>query len=72
MPANGTAVMLTIGDIHGAIDQHGKAQTAAGTELQHAHTALDTIAQSHQAHACELGQLSGMRRQIAARVGSFE
>ncbi len=70
MPADSAAVMFAIGDIHGAIDHDGEAQTRAGAEFEHAHAAFQAVPQGHQAHAGELRQLPGVRRQVAPAVAA--
>ena len=64
IPADRAPLVLAIGDVERAIDEHREAKAGAGAEFEHADAALDAIAERHQAHARELRKRAAMRRNI--------
>ena len=65
MPADRQALVVAVGNIHRPVDEHRKAETGAGPELEHTHTALHPVAKRHEAHTGELGQRPAKRRNVA-------
>src|SRR5690348_8593114 len=59
MPTDRLALIVAIGDIEGAVDQGGEAKPRSGAEIEHAHAALDAIAQRHKPDTCELREHAG-------------
>ena len=70
MPADGAALVLAVGDVEGAVDQHREAQAGAGAELEKPDAPLDAVAERHQPDAGDLGERSHMGREVAPGDGT--
>jgi hypothetical protein len=60
MPTDRAPLVLALGDVHGAVDQHGKAQACTGAKLQHAHATLNAVGEFEQTHTRKLRQHARM------------
>ena len=56
VPADRLTVELAIGDVERAVDEQREAQARPGAELEHAHAALDAVAEGHKPDAGDLRQ----------------
>jgi hypothetical protein len=62
--------MLATADVEGTIHDHVEAETAAGAELEHPHTALRAIAQGDKSDARRLLQPPDAAEQLGPAVGT--
>ena len=67
VPSDRHAAKFAVGDIEGAVDEHGEAQSRSAAEFQHADAALDAVFERHQAHAGKLRKRPGPGGGVAAR-----
>lgn len=67
IPTDRHAAIVAIGDIEGAVDEHGKAQACPAAEFKHSDSAFDAICKRHEPHAGKLRKRSRLGCNVAAR-----
>ena len=64
--------MLAAPDVEGAIDDHVEREARPGAELEHAHAALDAVAERDQPHPGDLLETTDVPQQVGRGIGSPE